>query len=191
MRATDNRYRAERERLELALDLIRFEARTGTIRTLTGLSDDRIRRLYSSYFKHRPGNAVRRRRGRTPSQVGLFVKSPRHRFHATTLAVNFQAQRLLSPDVHVDARGISVATGQRLCRAYAAYVAMHREALISIEWAWNLLCSLRAGDELCVSHCRDCGSAYVRDALALDDLQCPTCLMLPVHAVADRGALPA
>ena len=42
---TDDRYAAERSQFELALRMIRHEARTRTIRECTGLSDDRIRKL--------------------------------------------------------------------------------------------------------------------------------------------------
>jgi hypothetical protein len=40
MRATDDRYRAEQDKFELAMRMIRHEARTGTIRYWTGLSAD-------------------------------------------------------------------------------------------------------------------------------------------------------
>ena len=46
MRLTDDRYSGEKSQFELALRMIRHEARTGTIRACTGLSDDRIRKLY-------------------------------------------------------------------------------------------------------------------------------------------------
>ena len=49
MRVSDDRYTRDRQRLDLALRLIRHEARTFTIRQWTGLSDDRIRKLYRSY----------------------------------------------------------------------------------------------------------------------------------------------
>ena len=49
MRVSDDRYTRDRERFDLALRLIRHEARTFTIRQWTGLSDDRIRKLYRSY----------------------------------------------------------------------------------------------------------------------------------------------
>ncbi len=45
MRLTDDRYANERSQFELALRMIRHEARTRTIRECTGLSDDRIRKL--------------------------------------------------------------------------------------------------------------------------------------------------
>ena len=49
MRITDDRYTRDRLRLDLALRLIGHEARTRTIRSWTGLTDDRIRKLYRSY----------------------------------------------------------------------------------------------------------------------------------------------
>ena len=50
MRISDDRYSRERQRFEVALRFIRYEARTHTIRAWTGLSDDRIRKLYRSYL---------------------------------------------------------------------------------------------------------------------------------------------
>jgi hypothetical protein len=46
MRISENRYERDRQRLELALRFLTHEARTQTIRVWTGLSDDRIRKLY-------------------------------------------------------------------------------------------------------------------------------------------------
>ena len=79
MRATDDRYRREQARFNLAMRLIEHEARTGTIRYLTGLQDDRIRKLYTTYFKY-DAQPVRRRRGRSmlnrPFANSRFVNTP-------------------------------------------------------------------------------------------------------------------
>ena len=74
MRLTDDRYAGERRQFELALRMIGHEARTRTIRECTGLSDDRIRKLYANYFHHR--SDIRRRRGKSPRQVQRYVRSP-------------------------------------------------------------------------------------------------------------------
>jgi hypothetical protein len=50
MRISDDRYARERLSLDLALRFLRHEARTQTIRTWTGLTDDRKRNLYRSYM---------------------------------------------------------------------------------------------------------------------------------------------
>ncbi len=48
MRVTDHRYAAELDKFNLAVRMIRHEARTGTIRACTGFSEDRIRKIYNS-----------------------------------------------------------------------------------------------------------------------------------------------
>ena len=58
MRISDDRYSRDRVRLDLALRFIRHEARTQTIRAWTGLTDDRIRKLYRSYFDRASGAAL-------------------------------------------------------------------------------------------------------------------------------------
>ena len=89
MRLTDDRYAAERSQFELALRMIRHEARTRTIRECTGLSDDRIRKLYTTYFRNTGATDVRRRRGKSPRQVSRFVKNPHNQLQATTLVALF------------------------------------------------------------------------------------------------------
>jgi len=48
MRISDDRYDRERSSLDLALQFLRHGARTQTIRTWIGLSDDRIRKVFCS-----------------------------------------------------------------------------------------------------------------------------------------------
>src|SRR5690606_12070565 len=75
MRVTDDRYSRDRLRYDLAVRLIRHEARTQTIRQWTGLTDDRIRKLYRSYVRASDGACVRRHRGKSPRQVSFFARS--------------------------------------------------------------------------------------------------------------------
>ena len=98
MRLTDDRYAAERSQFELALRMIRHEARTRTIRECTGLSDDRIRKLYSTYFRDTGSTDIRRRRGKSPRQITRFVKNPENQLQATTLVVLFCSGLLLRID---------------------------------------------------------------------------------------------
>ena len=75
MRITDDRYNRDWQRFDLALRLISHEARTCTIRIWTGLSDDRIRKLYKSYLAHSGGVRVSRHRGKPPTQVNFFQRN--------------------------------------------------------------------------------------------------------------------
>ncbi len=179
MRLTDDRYAGERSQFELALRMIGHEARTRTIRECTGLSDDRIRKLYARYFKHVAGRAVRRRRGKSPRQVGRFVKNADHQLQATTLVALYCAGLVLRIDaddrVHACWPRPDVEFGHRVCRAYENYVLLHPDPLLSFEWAWNLLHGIAWNDELYLAVCRGCRGRYVQDAYALDLKTCPAC----------------
>src|SRR6202023_4351732 len=85
MRICDDRYRRERLALELALRFLRHEARTQTIRAWTGLSDDRIRKLYRSYMNH-ARRYLPRHRGKSPHQVAYFTRSLRLQQETAVLA---------------------------------------------------------------------------------------------------------
>ncbi len=179
MRLTDDRYAGEKAQFELALRMIRHEARTRTIRECTGLSDDRIRKLYSTYFVNGGSPEVRRRRGKSPRQVTRFVANPLNQLQATTLVALFSANLLLRIDgngrVHACWPRPDVEFGHRLCRAYETYTLLHPEAALSFEWAWNLLHSIGYNDELYLAICGTCDAPYVQDAYALDDKTCPSC----------------
>lgn len=181
MRLTDNRYANERSQFELALRMIRHEARTRTIKECTGLSDDRIRKLYGTYFRDSGVNTVKRRRGKSPQQVSLFVKSPLNQLEATTLVALFSASLLLRIDtenrVHACWPRPDVEYGHRVCRAYETYVLLHGRANLSLEWAWNLLRCISRNDELFLSVCDGCRATYVQDSYALDARVCPSCVI--------------
>lgn len=179
MRLTDDRYAAERSQFELALRMIRHEARTRTIRECTGLSDDRIRKLYTTYFRNTGATDVRRRRGKSPRQVTRFVKNPENQLQATTLVALFCSGLLLRVDrsskVFPCWPRPDVEFGHRMCRAYETYLLLHEVADLSFEWAWSLLQNISYNDELYLATCSACHTRYVQDAYALDHKTCPAC----------------
>jgi len=177
MRATDNRYAAERERFDLAVRMIGHEARTGTIRLCTGFTEDRIRKIYTSYF---PGHdALRRRRGKSPTQIAPFLSTARRQGEASLLAGLFIQTGVvrLGPDSRVlpHPAGPGPALGHGLCDAFEAYLALQPGPQLSFEWAWNLQRCLAARRELKLVWCGLCGGSYVQDAYALDYARCPFC----------------
>jgi hypothetical protein len=179
MRLTDDRYATERSQFDLALRMIRHEARTRTIRECTGLSDDRIRKAYSTYFRNSGRTDIKRRRGKSPRQVQRYVKNPTNQLQATTLVSLFCASYLIRIDdqchVHACWPRPDVEFGHRLCRAYETYLQLHDDAKLNFEWAWNLLQCISYNDELYLAVCSGCDSRYVQDAYAIDDKTCPTC----------------
>jgi Flagellar transcriptional activator (FlhC) len=178
MRVSDDRYTRDRQRLDLALRLIRHEARTFTIRQWTGLSDDRIRKLYRSYCLDQDTYRVLRHRGKSPRQSAFFFRSPEVKFHAANLASLFLLYGLLrttSQGVESSYRVGSLESGALLCGGYEAYRELHSPAAISFEHAWFLLLALGRHDEIALRRCAECGGLRVHDVLAKRGSACMTC----------------
>jgi hypothetical protein len=183
MRISDDRYSRDRLRLDLALRFIHHEARTHTIRAWTGLTDDRIRKLYRTYLQEAGGGGVARHRGKSPRQAAFFTRSLRMRRETAVFASVSSLFGLLTPQT-ITIRGPggcaappapTVARGALLCEAFEAYRALVGEPQISFEHAVFLVGALHAGDELRVAHCRDCTGVLVTDRLALRTPVCNDC----------------
>jgi hypothetical protein len=178
MRISDDRYTRDRLRLDLALRLIRHEARTFTIRQWTGLSDDRIRKLYRSYVLNHDARDVHRHRGKSPRQAAYFFRSPDVNFQAAQLASLFLVYGLLCGTLlglECRYRVGSLESGTLLCQAYEAYRELHSPASISFEHAWFLLLALARQDELGLARCGVCGGMMLRDMLEKRSAGCANC----------------
>ncbi len=185
MRVSDDRYTRDRQRLDLALRLIHHEARTYTIKQWTGLSDDRIRKLYRSYVLNHDARQVRRHRGKSPRQAAFFFRNPEMNFHAAQLASLFLVYGLLcGSELGVESRYRvgSLESGTLLCQAYESYLAFHAPASISFEHAWFLLLALSRHDEVDITRCIDCGGVKLRDLLARRRLTCGNCVSVAADA---------
>ena len=178
MRVSDDRYTRDRQRLDLALRLIRHEARTFTIRQWTGLSDDRIRKLYRSYVMHHDARLVSRHRGKSPRQAAFFFRNGELNFQSAQLASLYVMYGLLrGTDSGLEPRYRvgSLESGTLLCQAYEAYLELHAPASISFEHAWFLLLALARRDEVGISRCGVCGGVRLHDLLARHKIACGTC----------------
>ena len=179
MRISDDRYSRDRLRLDLALRFIHLEARTHTIRAWTGLTDDRIRKLYRTYLLEADGHVVVRHRGKSPRQAAYFMRSVRLRRDSAVFASVSSLFGLITRDSIMIARAAqpapNVTRGALLCEAFETYQALVGESQISFEHAVYLLDALQAGDELRVVHCRDCSGVLVTDSLALRSPVCSEC----------------
>jgi hypothetical protein len=179
MRISDDRYSRDRLRLDLALRFIHHEARTHTIRAWTGLTDDRIRKLYRTYLYEAGGAKVARHRGKSPRQAAFFTRSLRMRREAAVFASVSSLFGLIPPQTIVVKPSAepapTVARGALLCETFEAYTALIGESNISFEHAVFLVGALLSGDELRVAHCRDCSGVLVTDRLALRTPVCNEC----------------
>ena len=190
MRTTDDRYRGERARFELAMRMIRHEARTGTIRYVTGLSDDRIRKLYTSYFKYDGRTAIKRRRGKTPTQLSPLIRTPARTLESGAFVSLLLANGLVSVDAPPGPRlRGNIELGNRFCQCYETHVRVIPRPTLSFEWAWNLMLTVRRGDEIGIDRCEECATIYLYDQLMLPRSPCPACPTLRAsRSAASLGA---
>jgi hypothetical protein len=182
MRVSDDRYSRDRLRFDLAVRMIRHEARTCTIRVWTGLTDDRIRKLYRGYMLHAPATPVRRHRGKSPRQASFFLRTPAVHFEATTLASIFCMLGLVPPLGSAPLRAlppVSLEWGEFFCQAYESHLALHATPRVTFEHAWFLLLALLRQDELTLRACSACGRLCLVDAYAPAGSTCSRCGRLP------------
>lgn len=190
MRVSDDRYTRDRQRLDVALRFIRHEARTHTIRAWTGLTDDRIRKLYRSYLCGSGNATIARHRGKSPQQVAFFTRTPRVQQESAVLASLCSLLGVVPQRQVADAARTlpGVARGELLCQAFEAYRALIAVPLISFEHTVFLVTALARGDELCFAGCEDCGSLFVADRLSLRGRSCPHCVAgEPLPSTRHRG----
>ncbi len=173
MNISDQHYFLDRARHDLALRMIGHEARTCTIQACTGLSADRIRKLYKSYVLQSPERPISRHRGRTPYQAAYFSHTLRLHFESSLLANGFSTF-----DLPAMGRATAIAAlhfGQRLCDAYETHRQLPTQTRLSFEHAWFLFhCLYRAG-VLHLVRCRVCDARYLHDPLSTARHGCPTC----------------
>jgi len=176
MRISDHRYSRDRFRLDLALRFIRHEARTQTIRAWTGLSDDRIRKMYREYVKN-PGTAVSRPRGKSPQQAAFFTRSPKLQEESSLLASLCCLLGMLpraGTSISQNAL-VNLSRGELLCQAFEVYRELVSDPRISFEHLVFLFSALSGGEELAIANCELCGALTVVDRFTFRAHRCPHC----------------
>jgi hypothetical protein len=173
MHISNERYFDDRQRHDLALRMIRHEARTCTIRMCTGLTDDRIRRLYQTYATHMRSMPVRRHRGKSPRQIAFFTRNPRAQFEASLLASMFTAFGVLDAARREAPSPLSY--GELFCDAYETHLQLSGWSGMSFEHAWFLLHLLMRNTGLGTLRCRHCGGHFLHDRATVVKRSCPGC----------------
>jgi Flagellar transcriptional activator (FlhC) len=176
MRISDDRYSRDRRRYDLAVRFLHHQARTHTIRSWTGLTDDRIRRLYRTYVDVAQGDS-KRHRGKSPQQAAFFMRSHQRKYETAVLASLLCLFSVVPLGSVLDlARSVpSVPRGESLCEAFEAYRALLPASPISFDHATFLVLALARGDELRFGSCCGCNSLLVVDRLSLHNPHCGLC----------------
>lgn len=172
---------SEAERDAVALRMLKFEARTRTIRLATSLSEEQIRRLY---HKAAIAKTTSRHRGRSPSSVTQFTRNHPAQLESSIVSGILIKHGLLKgrrpkPWLH-----IGVQYAQRFCDAYADYLHIAQGEALNFEQAWYFARCLAARGEIYLQHCGRCTSHFVRDTSTVLKHQCPVCKLREQQASA-------
>ena len=176
MRVSQDRYSKEQDCIKVAMLFLALEARTQTIHTWTGLSGDRIRKLFRDYTA-KSSRFVARRRGKSPHQVAYFWNSNRVRQEAVWLASLITLVGVIRRDHGADraAPFPDLQRGELLCRAYQIYRSMIPSAQITFEHAVFLARLLWNGNQVRLGACTSCGGLVIVDPLSFHDSRCTQC----------------
>jgi hypothetical protein len=190
MHISNDRYFRERQRHDLALRMIRHEARTCTIRSCTGLTEDRIRKLYKAFAEHLSTAPVRRKRGKSPRQISYFTRTTQLQLEASLLASTFTAFGLLPSKSPLQT--VSLRLGQSFCAAFETHLQLPHTGGISFEHAWFLWRLLSERRGVWTARCRQCHGQYLRDHVIIARHGCPLCKLkaeAPKPATSQRAII--
>jgi hypothetical protein len=174
MRITDDRYHRDQQRLNLAMRLIRHEARTATIHAWTGLTADRIRKLHRQYV-HDADALARRHRGKPPRQASFFLRNAGLRKQACALGGLYALLGLLRyAPVDMPSHRTSPSV-DLLCEAYETYLKLGLGTDITFEHAAYLLEALQRRADLRPGCCPTCRAFTIIDTQRRMAPHCPLC----------------
>jgi hypothetical protein len=176
VRISDDRYRRDLRRLQLAWRLMRLGARTRTVSQWTGLSTYRLQALYRDYV--RSGTRGERPHGTSPNIIRFFWRSAHLRTEGAVLAGFLQSFGALLPHGQTGAAAWmpALAPGELICHAFEQFRPLAPASRITVEHAFLLWRELMRGVEVAVSRCQRCPALILVDRLDIDRKLCAHCL---------------
>jgi hypothetical protein len=174
MRVSEERYTRDLRRYNLAVRLIRHEARTQTVCDWTGLSVDRVRTLYRSYPG---GREVYRHRGPSPRRLDLMLETPAMRNECASITALCRLLGVLpEAPVHNARRTLpGVVTGERLCYAFEFYQSVIPHSRVTLEQLILLVTALAEGSEVSFAHCTACHGLILIERVDVRRRLCTFC----------------
>jgi hypothetical protein len=192
MLISEQRYTRERRALDAAARLIGFEARTGTIRALTGLTDHRIRKLSKSCGVDGRSASAPRHRGSSPHSISHILGKAQSKKEAAALLGLCQLMGITREARNPvrDSGSNRIARTEQLCDAFWTFRYLLPQASISFEHMLLLLSEVTRGEEMATTRCVDCRALLVVDLLSLYDSRCQYCVEVSPMARRPRTSIP-
>jgi hypothetical protein len=165
MRLTEERYYRDCARLQIAVQFLKHKARTYTICLWTGLTEDRVRKLYRCYVSA-DSTCMSRSRGKSPRRIELFGQSERYHREAACLASLLTLLKVVpTANEPLGAEGpYTLVRAMHLCQAFEMYRAIVESPKIDFEHAVLLATTLTRGKEMRLDVCRNCDGLVLAGA---------------------------
>jgi hypothetical protein len=176
----------------LAITMLRFGARPGSVRHFMGFSRQRMRQVVRSYDTCRGPDEPPLPSGPPPTALKKFLKDPQLRAELTAAAALCQVLDVITqPGAPTKADGSvqSVLTAERLCRTFALYQRLVPNGHLTLEHLMVLVISLGSTENWALERCNRCDSFLLTDPLSLGDRLCSDCR--EPNRVATQGTEPA
>ena len=174
MRITEDRYHREQQQLNLAMRMIRHEARTATIHAWTGLTADRIRKLHRQYI-HDADALAKRHRGKPPRQSAFFLRNADLRRQASALGGLYALLGLLRAEVSQERVQGMPPWVTLFCEAYETYLELGLGRDVTFEHAAYLLEALQRCTDLRPGSCPVCHAFTIIDTQRRMPPHCAVC----------------
>jgi hypothetical protein len=176
MTADDDRYAREARRRELAIRLIRLEARVSTVCRWSGVSRQKVRTLQRSIAATSASPAPKRHRGPAPRGIDMFFRTAWARAEASAAAVLCRLYGAIPDRTATALKTVpTVERGERLCEAYETYLDLVSPARLTFEHLVLLVDELEAGEALALESCSGCGAALLVEPATLARRRCECC----------------
>jgi len=178
MRLSEHCYSFDLRRFDVALRMLRQDARTRTIRAWTGLSAERVRKL--SRWQRRQGcrrGTACRQRGPSPTHLEGVLTSESLKSEAAAVAGVCRVLEVVPPDRRPKVRGALavIAQGEQVLSAHELFHNLVPRRRLTLEQWLLLLHSLARGTEWGIGRCARCPAIVVIDRLALASALCEDC----------------
>lgn len=182
----DDRYAREARRRELAIRLIRLEARTSTVCRWSGVSRQKVRTLQRSIVTTSTEHAPKRRRGPAPHGIDMFFRAAWIRAEASAAAVLCRVCGAIPDRNGTLLKSVpTVDRGERLCEAYETYLDLVSPARLTFEHFVLLVDALEAGETLALESCMGCGAALLVEPATMARRRCECCRVTRVPEVVE------
>jgi hypothetical protein len=176
METPDAREEIDERRLQLARRLLRHCARTGTVRAWTGMSADRVRKIYRRCIS-RTANGRSRPCGAYPIRVSYFFSTKQlEREVAWLSSLLILLDAIPSKDeLARNTIEAKIARAEKICQSFETYCSLVPNPQISFERTLLLTGALARSNRLLLNSCPNCGALKVTETALPTRIRCVDC----------------